>query len=77
VRLDRPAKPRSVTFGHGPHFCFGAPLARLETELVLAGLLAHGAELRPAGERRWRANGNLRGLATLPIAFRPERRVPR
>ncbi len=70
VRLDRPAKPRPLAFGHGPHFCFGAPLARLETELVLAGLLAHGTDLRPAGERRWRANGNLRGLAALPIAFR-------
>jgi cytochrome P450 len=71
VRLDRPAQPRPVTFGHGPHFCFGAPLARLETRQVLAGLLAGCAELRPAGERRWRANGNLRGLATLPVTFRP------
>jgi cytochrome P450 len=70
VRLDRPAAPRPVAFGHGPHFCFGAPLARLETELVLAGLLAHCTDLRAAGVRRWRANGNLRGLAALPIAFR-------
>ncbi len=70
VRLDRPAKPRPVAFGHGPHFCFGAPLARLETHLVLAGLLARCSDLRPAGERRWRANGNLRGLAALPISFR-------
>lgn len=70
VRLDRPARPRPVAFGHGPHFCFGAPLARLETQLVLAGLLARCTDLRPAGERRWRANGNLRGLAALPIAFR-------
>jgi cytochrome P450 len=74
VRLDRPAKPRPVSFGHGPHFCFGAPLARLETGLVLAGLLAHGTDLRPAGERRWRANGNLRGLAALPIIVRREGR---
>jgi cytochrome P450 len=70
VRLDRPARPRPVAFGHGPHFCFGAPLARLETQLVLAGLLARCADLRPAGERRWRANGNLRGLAALPVTFR-------
>ncbi|MEN3308270.1 MAG: hypothetical protein V7603_4472 [Micromonosporaceae bacterium] len=69
VRLDRPAKPRPVAFGHGPHFCFGAPLARLETQLVLAGLLDRCTDLRPAGERRWRANGNLRGLATLPVTF--------
>jgi cytochrome P450 len=81
VRLDRPARPRPLAFGHGPHFCFGAPLARLETRLVLAGLLARCTELRSAGEPRWRANGNLRGLAALPITFRhtagqtrPERR---
>lgn len=69
VRLDRPARPRSVTFGHGPHFCFGAPLARLETRLVLARLLARFGDPYPAGERRWRANGNLRGLASLPVRF--------
>src|SRR2546423_3437614 len=74
VRLDRPARPRPVAFGHGPHFCFGAPLARLETELVLARLLAHGTDLRPAGVRRWRANGNLRRLAALPITVRPQGR---
>jgi cytochrome P450 len=70
LRLDRPAQPRPVAFGHGPHFCFGAPLARLETQLVLAGLLDRCTDLRPAGERRWRANGNLRGLAALPVTFR-------
>ncbi len=70
VRLDRPGKPRPVAFGHGPHFCFGAPLARLETQLVLGGLLRRYTDLRGRGERGWRANGNLRGLAALPIAFR-------
>src|SRR5262249_9593322 len=71
VRLDRPAQPRSVTFGHGPQFCFGAPLARLETKLVLDGLLASAAYLRPAIDVRMRAIGNLRGLAVLPIRSRP------
>jgi len=71
VRLDRPANPRHVAFGHGPHFCFGAPLARLETRLVLAAVLTRCTDLRPAGARQWRLNGNLRGLATLPIAYTP------
>ncbi len=71
LRLDRPPKPQQVAFGHGPHFCFGAPLARLETQLVLAGLLARCTGLRPAGPRTWRLNGNLRGLASLPVAFTP------
>ncbi len=71
VRLNRPATPRPVAFGHGPHFCFGAPLTRLETRLVLSALLTRCADPRPAGPRRWRLNGNLRGLATLPVAFTP------
>lgn len=75
VQLDRPAKPRPVTFGHGQHFCFGAPLARLETQLVVASLLAQCTDMRPAGERRWRANGNLRGLAALPVQFERAQRT--
>jgi pimeloyl-[acyl-carrier protein] synthase len=70
IRLDRPPVPRPVAFGYGPHFCFGAPLARLETRVVLSGLLAHAGWLRQDGERRWRANGNLRGLAHLPVSLR-------
>ncbi len=69
--LDRPATPRHLGFGHGPHYCFGAALARLEIRHILAGLLARCPDLRPAGPRQWRANPNLRGLATLPVTFRP------
>ncbi len=69
--LDRPATTRHLGFGHGPHYCFGAALARLEIRHVLAGVLARCPDLRPAGTREWRANPNLRGLATLPVAFRP------
>lgn len=69
ARLDRPALARSVAFGHGPHFCFGAPLARLEVELTLRAVLRRWVDLRPAGPRRWRSNANLRGLDELPVRF--------
>jgi cytochrome P450 len=69
--LDRPTTPRHLGFGHGPHYCFGAALARLEIRHILAGVLARCPDLQPAGPRQWRANPNLRGLAALPLRFRP------
>jgi cytochrome P450 len=45
--LSRPAF-RHLSFGHGPHFCIGAPLARLETEVALRGLFTRFPGLRPA-----------------------------
>jgi cytochrome P450 len=78
VRLDRPNIRRHLAFGAGPHFCFGAPLARLEARLVLDGLL-DGPRPQPAGPIRWRLNGNLRGLESLPLrwASRDRRREQR
>src|SRR5262249_33529460 len=40
VVLDRPAPRRHLAFGRGIHFCVGAPLARLEAQIVLPQLLA-------------------------------------
>ncbi|MFG2045533.1 cytochrome P450 [Dactylosporangium sp. NPDC048998] len=65
IRLDRPGRP--VTFGHGPHSCFGAPLARLEVETAVRALTARYTRLRPRPGRSWRHNANLRGLAHLPV----------
>lgn len=69
ILLDRPSQPMPVGFGHGSHFCFGAPLARLETRLALDHLLSQ--DIEPAGERVYRPNGNLRGLSALPINLKP------
>jgi cytochrome P450 len=40
VVLDRPTPKHHVAFGRGIHFCVGAPLARLEAQIVLTELLA-------------------------------------
>jgi pimeloyl-[acyl-carrier protein] synthase len=62
---DRVSRP--VTFGHGPHACFGAPLARLEVETAVRLLAARTTRLRPRPGRAWRHNANLRGLQSLPV----------
>lgn len=59
-----------VAFGHGIHFCLGAPLARLEFDVALTQLLARFPNLRLAAEPEtlvWRNSTLVRGLHTLPV----------
>lgn len=69
---------RHLAFGHGIHFCLGAPLARMEGVLALGALLRRFPELRlaiPAEELRW-GHGDglvLRGLSELPVVAGPAR----
>ncbi|WP_244317632.1 cytochrome P450 family protein [Streptomyces bauhiniae] len=61
-------------YGHGIHYCVGAPLARLEGQTALATLLTRLPDLAlgadPA-ELRWRGGLIMRGLRTLPVEFTP------
>ncbi|MCO4697002.1 cytochrome P450 [Streptomyces sp. RO-S4] len=64
-------------YGHGIHYCLGAPLARLEGQTALATLLTRLPDLRLAAnpaELRWRGGLIMRGLRTLPVEFSPPRR---
>ena len=66
--LGRGASPL-LSFGHGAHFCMGAPLARLEGEVVFAGLAARGVEVALDGALGWREGYLFRGLERLPVRF--------
>lgn len=71
-RLDLARTPgRQLAFGLGIHFCLGAPLARLEGEVALAGLIGRSRQLTLAtDELQYKENLVLRGLASLPVRLR-------
>ncbi len=61
---------RHVAFAWAAHFCFGAPLARIEGQVALEAVLRHMPGLRLAeGPLQWRENLGLRGLTALPVKF--------
>ena len=65
-----------LAFGHGIHFCLGAPLARMEARIALAALHTRFPAMRLAvdpSELRW-GHGDglvLRGLTELPVLLGP------
>jgi cytochrome P450 len=78
-RFDQPERldiTRAATghlaFGHGIHFCVGAPLARLEGEIAFTKLLARFPALSlacPPERLRWRNSSLIRGLERLPVCL--------
>ncbi|UFQ16097.1 MULTISPECIES: cytochrome P450 family protein [Streptomyces] len=78
-RFDRPdtldlsrRDNQHLGYGHGIHYCLGAPLARLEGQTALATLLRRLPDLQLAADPadlRWRGGLIMRGLRTLPVKF--------
>ncbi len=70
-RLDVCREPnRHIAFGLGPHFCIGAPLARLEAEVAFSALLRRFPDLRLAQDSpEWLPSYQLRLLKSLPVEF--------
>ena len=63
-----------LAFGHGIHYCLGAPLARLEAEIAVSALLARFGSISlavPAESLRWRPSTLIHGLESLPVRLGP------
>jgi pimeloyl-[acyl-carrier protein] synthase len=70
--ITRPDANRHLAFGNGIHFCLGAPLARVEAQAAVASILRRLDDLELVEEKPpYTDNFTLRGLARLPVRFRP------
>lgn len=61
---------RHVAFAWASHFCFGAPLARIEGQIAFETVLRRMPNLKLSTDKvSWRENLGLRGLIRLPVTF--------
>ncbi|HWM40148.1 MAG TPA: cytochrome P450, partial [Streptomyces sp.] len=61
-----------IAFGHGLHYCLGAPLARLEGRIAVRTLLERFPDLAQEGdeaELAWMPGMLIRGVRTLPVRW--------
>ncbi|MFE6869250.1 cytochrome P450 [Kitasatospora sp. NPDC057692] len=71
VDITRQANPH-MAFGHGPHHCIGAALARMELQESMTGLLTRFPDLHLADGRdgvRWQFGVIVRGPVSMPVGW--------
>lgn len=71
LRLDRDNAGAQLSFGHGIHFCLGAPLANLETACLIEGVLDRFTAMKPGRQpaEPQRATLLQHSVTTLPTVF--------
>ncbi|HSN96857.1 MAG TPA: cytochrome P450, partial [Candidatus Nanopelagicales bacterium] len=63
-----------VAFGHGGHYCLGAPLARLEIQIAISTVIRLLPDIEPVSDGLvWRKSATLRGLERFPVEIRRAR----
>jgi cytochrome P450 len=70
ARADNP----HLAFGNGIHYCFGAPLARLQIQITIAALIERFPDLAlavPVDQLRWQLSFRARDLLELPVTLKP------
>ncbi|WP_328302903.1 cytochrome P450 [Streptomyces sp. NBC_00435] len=68
----RRAPQGHLAFGHGLHFCIGAPLARMEGRIAIRSLLERFPDLAEdpsGGAPRWLSGSLMRGVSRLPLRW--------
>jgi cytochrome P450 len=71
IDLDR-ASNGHLGFGHGPHYCLGAPLARMEVRTALwtaVHRLPNLALAVPEQDLPWKPDHRQHALTALPVTF--------
>ena len=56
-----------LSFGGGIHFCLGAALARVESQVAIGSVVNRFSKIELAGEPVRRETFTLRGLNSLPL----------
>ncbi|WP_436374786.1 cytochrome P450 [Cytobacillus sp. BC1816] len=71
INIHRPNNKKHLTFGNGPHFCLGAPLARLEMKIALETFVKKFSSIEPVKgfelEKNLTASATGQSLTSLPM----------